>query len=65
MADDILGFGLWELGIEQGGATSLGEFLPAGPTTQQAHPVMAVDLPDDQVACPGALQQVAFDINTR
>jgi hypothetical protein len=47
MADDILGFGLRELGIEQGGATSLGEFLPAGPTPQQAHTVMAVDLTDD------------------
>jgi hypothetical protein len=47
MADDILGFGLRELGIEQGGTTSLREFLPAGPTTQQAHMVLAVDLADD------------------
>ena len=34
MADDILGFGLRELGMEQGGATALGEFLSAGPTAQ-------------------------------
>jgi hypothetical protein len=64
VADDILGFSLRELRIEQGGAASLREFLPTGAAAQQAHTVMAVDLSDDQVACPCALKQVAFSIET-
>ena len=34
MTDDILGFRLWELGIEQSGAASFGELLPIQPTAQ-------------------------------
>ena len=34
MVDDILRFGLWELGVEQRGATSLGKFLATGATAQ-------------------------------
>jgi hypothetical protein len=65
MANDIVGFGLRELRIQQGGAASLGEFLPTGATAQQAHTVIAIDLPDDQVACIGTLTQVAFRIDAR
>jgi hypothetical protein len=65
MANDIVGFGLRELCIKQGGAAALGAFLPTGATAQQAHTVIAIDLPDDQVACPGTLKQVACRIDTR
>jgi hypothetical protein len=65
LADAILGFGLRALGMEHGGATALRACLPAGPTTQQAHTVMAIDLTDDSVACPGTLPQVAFGIDPR
>jgi len=64
MVDDVLRGGLWELGIEQGSATALGELFPAGATAQQADTVMTIHLPDDEVIGSGAVKQLAFGIDT-
>ena len=63
MVDDILRGGLWELGVEQGGATALGELLPTPSTAQQADTVMPIHFPDDEVIRPGVAKQLAFGID--
>jgi hypothetical protein len=65
MVDDILRSGLWELGIEQGGATSFGERLPTGATAQQADTIMAIQLPNNEVVSPSMAKQLAFGIDAR
>jgi hypothetical protein len=55
---------LWKLRMEQGGATPLGELLPARATAQQAHTVMAVYLPDNKVVRASVAKQLACGIDT-
>ena len=64
MVDDILRSGFGELGIEQGGATSLGKLLPTATTAQQAETVMAIHLPDHEVVRANMAEQLAFGIHT-
>src|SRR5262249_34925516 len=59
MADDILGFRLRELGVEQGGTASLGEFFPTGATTQQADAIVLIDLTHSEIGLARAAKQVA------
>ena len=64
MADDLLGFRLWELGIEQGDVTLFREVLPAQPIAQQADTIMPIHLSDDEVIGPSVVKQLAFGIDT-
>jgi hypothetical protein len=64
MVDDGRRLFLWELGIEQGGATPLGELLAARATAQQANTVMAIHLPDHEVVRASAAKQLAFGVDT-
>jgi hypothetical protein len=64
MVDDILRSGFGELGIEQGGATSLGKLLPTDATAQQADTVTAIHLPDNEVVSASMAKQLAFGIHT-
>jgi len=64
MADDILRCGLGEVGVKQGTAASLGEFLPAGTTAQQAEPVVPIDLAHSEIGRARATKQVAFRVDT-
>lgn len=64
MINDILRGGLGELGIEQGGAASLGELLPACATAQQAEAVVPIDLAYGKIGLTRTTKQVAFRIDT-
>jgi len=64
MIDDLLRGGLWELRIEQGGAASFGELLPARATTQQAEVVVPIDRPYDEIGLARTTKQVTFRIDT-
>jgi hypothetical protein len=63
MVHDLCCGGLWELGVEQGGAAALGELLPALPTAQQADMVGPIHFPDDEIISPGVAKQLAFGID--
>ena len=64
MVDDILRSGFGELGIAQGGATSLGKLLSTAAPTQQAETVMALHFPDHQVGRASLAKQLACGIHT-
>jgi hypothetical protein len=65
MANDLFGFGLRALRIEQGGAASLGKFFTAGATAQQAKGITAIDLSDDEIALATLAKELACRIDTR
>jgi hypothetical protein len=64
MVDDLLGFTLRELRVEQGGAASLREFLPAATTPQQPQAITTVHLPDDKIVVATLAKEVACRIDT-
>jgi hypothetical protein len=64
MIDDLLGFGLRELGIEQRAPTALGEFFTACATAQQPDAVTTIYLADDEIALASVTKLVAFRIHT-
>jgi hypothetical protein len=64
MVDHRLSFGLWQLGIEQGGPASLRELFPTGATAQQAETVAPIHFTDDEVAGACTAQPLAFSIDT-
>jgi hypothetical protein len=65
MMNDILRSGLWELGIEQGGAASLRKLLPARMTAQQAEAVVPIDLAYGELGLARTMKELAFRIDTR
>ena len=64
MIDDVRSFGLWELAIEQGTPTALGEFFTAGTTAQQPDAVTAIYLAKHEIALPRLTKLLAFRIHT-
>jgi len=64
MIYDILRCGLWELGIEQGGAASFGKLLPTRATAQQAEAVVPIDLAYGEIGLTRTTKPVAFRIDT-
>jgi hypothetical protein len=60
MADDLFRCGLRELGVEQGTAASLGEFLSTSTTAQQADAVVAINLAHGEISLTRATKQVAY-----
>ena len=64
-ASDLLCCGLWELGIEQGGAASLGALLPTRATAQQAEVVMPIDLAYGEIGLARTTKQVNKPKNVR
>jgi hypothetical protein len=64
MIDDILGFGLWELRVEQGAPAPLGKFFTAGAAAQQSNVIMAVYFADAKIALARVTKALAFRIDT-
>ena len=64
MVDDILRSGFGELGMEQGGATSMGKLLSTAATAQQAETVMGIHVPDHEVVRASLAKQLTFGIHT-
>lgn len=65
MIDDLLGFGLRELGMEQGGTAALGELFTAGTAASQPDAVTAIDLAHCEIVLAGATKALACRIDTR
>jgi hypothetical protein len=64
MIDDVRSFSLWELAIEQGTPTALGEFFTAGTTAQQPDAVTAIYLANHEIAVTRVTKLVAVRIHT-
>jgi hypothetical protein len=64
MVDDLLGFALWELCVEQRCPAALGAFLPAATTPQQPQAITTVHLPDDKLVVAALVKELALRIDT-
>jgi hypothetical protein len=65
MVDDGRRLFLRDLRIEQGRATSLGEFLSTDAATEQSDAVLAIDFAHGEIALACKTKPVAFRIDTR
>jgi hypothetical protein len=65
MIDDGRSPFLGDLGIEQRGAASLGEFLTARPAAQEPDVVLTVDLAHGEIVLAREAKPLAFRIDTR
>jgi len=64
MVDDLCGFALWELRVEQRCPASLRKFLTAATTSQQPQAITTVHLPDDEIVVAALAKEVAVRIDT-
>ena len=65
MVNDILSLGLRDLGVEQCGATSLGELLTTDAAPQKSDTVLAIDFAHHEIALACETKPVACRIDTR
>ena len=65
MANDIVGFGLRELRIQQGGAASLGALLTARPAAQEPDVVLTVDFAHTEMVLARETKPLACRVDTR
>jgi hypothetical protein len=65
MVDDGRRLFLPDLRIEQGGATSFGELLPARPAAQEPDAVLPVDFAHGEIVLARETKPLAFGVHTR
>ena len=65
MVDDLFRCGLGQLGVEQGTATALREFLPARTAAQEPDAVLAVDFAHSEIVLAHETKLLAFGVDTR
>jgi hypothetical protein len=65
MLNDVLSLCLRDLGVEQRGATSLGELLATGTATEESDIVLVIDFAHGEIALTCETKLLACGIDTR